>query len=49
MGGTVEEAEGAFVARGAGDEEVPSVLEVKEMDLGEPLYLMSVLPNLTGS
>ena len=48
MGGTIEE-EGEFEARGAGDEEVFSLVEVKEMDLGEPLYPMSVLPNLTGS
>ena len=49
MGGTREEEEGEFEAREAGYEEVSSVGEVKQMDLGEPLYLMLVLPNWTDS
>ena len=40
---------GVLEERGVAGEELSSVEEVRQMALEEPLYLISVLPKLTGS
>ena len=49
MKGTRAAEEGEFEERGVEEEELSPVVEVRQIALREPLYLMLVLPKQTGS